>query len=308
MRLPALVLSLSAVAVGGYTAYDYYTPESKRSRALHDVEVLGPEIAPLDCMKGMPEAKSFTVALVLDARPASSLSSDAIKRGAIRSDCIRGAASNGTLRRAIDAWGPAAPSALAGVMEKCPFKKDDYPNPACFALEGLGLAHAQAALERIALDRKQPKDIYLGALYRRMQDPSWKSPAQLAELVAAEPDWEARELVIENLRAKRDQSAAPALRAAYAAEKDETVKGHLRAAFLEAEQPGKCVMEDDGRAAGDVCRYFCRDSNTRPWVRKTKKQICIEAIDPPAPAPGVANAPPAPAPVPNVATASPVAR
>ncbi len=292
MRVPAIVLGLSVVAIGGYTVYDYFTPDAKRARALHDVEVLGPQIAPLDCLKGMPEAKSFTVALVIDARPASSLSSDAIKRGAIRTDCIRGPASNGTLRRTVEAWGDGAPATLLAVMEKCAFKKDDYPSPACFALEGLGLAHAQAALERIALDRKQPKDIYLGALYRRMQDPAWKTPAQLAEMVGPETDWEARELLIETLRARRDPSTGTALRAAYAVEKDDTVKGHLRAAFLEAENPGKCVMEDDGRAAGDICRYFCRDANTRPWSRKAPKQACPETMDPPAPSPDLAAASP----------------
>lgn len=306
MRLPAVVLGVSAIAFGGYTIYDYYSPDSKSARAVHDVEVLGPEIAPLECLKGMPEAKAFTVALTLDARPAASLSSDAIKRGAIRTDCIRGAAQNGTLKRAISAWGPAAPAALTAVMEKCPFKKDDYPSPACFALEGLGLAHAQDALEKIALDRKQPKDVYLGALYRRMQDPSWRTTAQLAAMVAPETDWEAQELLIESVRARRDKAAAPALRAAYAVAKDEGVKGHLRAAYLEAENPGKCVMEDDGRAAGDICRYFCRDANTRPWGRKAPRQPCAETIDVPPAAPNVAAA--APVAKPDVAAASPVAR
>ena len=114
----------------------------------------------------------------------------------------------------------------------------------------------------------------------------------MAAMLAPETDWEARELIIENLRAKHSPEAIPGLQAAYAVEKDDTVRGHLHAAFLEAQNPGKCVMEDDGRAAGDICRYFCRDRNTREWSRKPGKQPCPETMEPPAAKPEVLAATP----------------
>ena len=297
MRLPALTLGLSAVAFGGYALWDYQSLESRSARAIHGVEVLGPNLTKLDCVDKGPFAKSFTVAVVLDARPLSSLNTDAIKRGAIRTDCIRGAAENGTLRRAVEAMGPQGPAFLAKVINTCAFKKDEYPSPACHALEGLGLAHAAGELEKIALDRKQPKDIYLGALYRLMQTPAWRTPAQLAGMIKDEPDWEARELMLEKLRALHSPAALDPLKEAYAVEKDDTVRRHLHAAVLELENSGKCVIEDDGGPAGVACRYFCRELNVRPWHARAPKTACPDLFDPPQAAPS-----------PDIAAASPVAR
>ena len=115
-------------------------------------------------------------------------------------------------------------------------------------------------------------EVWEGALYRAIQKPTSKSPAQLAAMIADDKEWEAKELLLEKIREKKDPAARDALQTAYAKEDDEQTKGHIRAALLEIDNPGRCVVEDEGRGADGICRYTCRETGTRLRFQKLGKE------------------------------------
>jgi hypothetical protein len=213
--------------------------------------------------------------VALDAVPPTTFDSDARKRGLIKHDCIRGAAQHSTLDRVLDATGDDVVAYAAKVVESCPYNKNEYPVPECVALDVLGRRADQspaavAALEKVATERKHGKEVWEGALYRLMSLPSWRTPAQLAAQLASEPEWEVRELLLEKVRERRDAQTRASLQTAYAKEDDQSTKGRIKAALLELDNPGKCVVEDEGRAEDGTCRYACRDQNLRLRYPKEK--------------------------------------
>ena len=77
--------------------------------------------------------------------------------------------------------------------------------------------------------------------------------------------------VLEKIRERKDPGARASLETAYAKEDDETTKGRIKAAILEIDNPGKCVVEDEGRGEDGICRYVCRDQNSRSRYPKDPK-------------------------------------
>jgi hypothetical protein len=290
MNVRALVIGAGVVALGGFALYDYNSPESRRHRALHDVENLKPDVVLPACLPQGPLAKAFVVAVALDAQAPSTFDSDARRRGVVKNECIRGAAQHATLDRLLEATGDDLVAFAAKVVEACPHGRNEYPVPDCVALEVLGQRAATTpaavtALERVLSDRKAPKEVWEGALFRLMKLPAWRTPAQLAERLASEPEWEARELLLEKVRERRDASTRASLETAYTKEDDQTTKGRIKAALLEQENPGKCVVEDEGRGEDGLCRYVCRDQNMRLRYPKERKQkVCPLVREPQAPA------------------------
>src|SRR5207248_9533783 len=134
---------------------------------------------------------------------------------------------------------------------------------ACIDVEALSLEGSKESLavieKQLASHEKTHKNVYLGALYRLMNTPGWKSNAQLAQMLPAETEWKAKELMIEHIRNNKDASAKPDLEKAYAAETDQQEKGMIKGALLELDNPVKCVMMDEGRAQHGLCRYTCHD-------------------------------------------------
>ena len=90
-------------------------------------------------------------------------------------------------------------------------------------------------------------------------------------MLSAETEWKAKELMIEYLRNHRDSSLKPELEKAYALEPDQQEKGMIKAAILEIDNPGKCVMTDEGRAESGICRYTCHDQQRWFGVPKLKE-------------------------------------
>jgi hypothetical protein len=287
MNVRAILIGAGVAALGGFALYDYNSPDSRRARSLHEVETLKPDVKPQACLPPGPLAKAFAVAVALDALPPNTFDSDARKRGVIKHDCIRGASQHATLDRLLDATGEDVVEYAAKVVDSCQTAKNEYPVPQCVALDVLGRRSdhspaAVAALEKVLAARKGVKEVWEGALFRLMSMPAWRTPAQLAGLLAAEPEWEARELLVEKLRERRDPQARAPLETAYAKEEDQGTKGRIKAALLELDNPGKCVVEDEGRAEDGSCRYFCRDQNLRPRYAKDKGQ-CPLVRDPEGP-------------------------
>jgi len=70
---------------------------------------------------------------------------------------------------------------------------------------------------------------------------------------------------------RKDPASRGSLETAYGKEVDETTKGRIKAAILEIDNPGKCVAEDEGRGTDGICRYVCRDQNTRARYPKDPK-------------------------------------
>jgi hypothetical protein len=275
MNVRTVLIGAGVAALGGFALYDYNSPDSRRARALHEVETLKPDVKPHSCLPPGPLSRAFAVAVTLDALPPTTFDSDARKRGLIKHDCIRGADQHSTLDRLLDAAGDDVVAYAAKVVESCPYNKNEYPVPECVALDVLGRRAdkspaAVAALEKIATERKKGKEVWEGALYRLMSLPSWRTPAQLAAQLASEPEWEARELLVEKVRERRDAQARASLQTAYAKEEDQSTKGRIKAALLELDNPGKCVVEDEGRAEDGTCRYVCRDQNLRLRYPKEK--------------------------------------
>ena len=262
MNIRTILIGLAVLAFGGYALYDYNSPDSKRARELKEIEQLEPDIKPAECFPKGLNAKLFAVAVQRDRRPKAEVESDTVRRSAIEHDCIRGN-NPATVQRLVKALGSAGVPVYAEVLEKCPVVKDEYPVLACFALDALGYEGSKdsvAALEKALTNKeKGRKQVYLGALYRLMNTPGWKTVSQLAQMEPAEPEWKAKELMIEYIRNHRDPTAKPDIEKAYAAETEQQEKGMLKGALLELDNPGKCVMMDEGRAENGVCRYTCHD-------------------------------------------------
>jgi len=185
MNVRAILIGAGVAALGGFALYDYNSPDSRRARALHEVETLKPDVKPHSCLPPGPLSRAFAVAVTLDALPPTTFDSDARKRGLIKHDCIRGAAQHSTLDRLLDATGEDVVTYAAKVVESCPYNKNEYPVPECVALDVLGRRAdaspaAVSALEKVATERKHGKEVWEGALYRLMSLPSWRTSAQLA--------------------------------------------------------------------------------------------------------------------------------
>jgi hypothetical protein len=274
MKLRTVLVGLGLVALGGAALYDYNSPDSRRARELHDIEKLKPDIKIADCYPQGPLAKAFAAAIANDT-PESPIENDVQRRSVIKHDCIRGGSAHGTVDKLAAAAGNEIVPYLEQVVDRCKFDRNQLPNPACLALDALatqGTPAATGALEKIATERKTSKEVFLGALYRAMQLPGFRTPAQLAAMIADDKEWEAKELLLEKIREKSDPAARDPLSRAYAKEEDETTKGHIRAALLELDNPGRCVAEDEGRGADGICRYTCRETKSRLSVQKMGKE------------------------------------
>jgi hypothetical protein len=113
-----------------------------------------------------------------------------------------------------------------------------------------------------------------------MTTSGWKPNAQLAQMLPSETDWEAKQLIIEYVRHHRDPAAKADLQTAYDKEPELQEKGLIKAAILELDNPGKCVVNDEGRAESGLCRYTCTDINR--WFSVPKpKTGCVLVADPP---------------------------
>lgn len=284
MNIRTILVGAGVLALGGYALYDYNSPESKLARELKEIEQLEPDIKPPECFPKGQNAKLFAAAIQRDRRPRRELTDEVTRRSAITHDCIRGNDPK-TVARLVKALGPAGVPVYAEVLEKCPVVKDEYPVYACFALDALhfeGGKDASAALEKALTNKdKGRKNVYLGALYRLMNTTGWKTNAQLAQMIPVEPVWEAKQLLIEHIRHHKDPSARPDLDKAYSLEQEQQEKGLIRAALLEIDNPGKCVVSDEGRAETGLCRYTCTEINR--WFSLPKpKTGCALATDPPA--------------------------
>lgn len=306
MKLSTMLIGAGALALGGYVYYDYNSPDSKNARELKEIEQLAPDVKAPSCFPQGLNARLFAIAVARDQRTPLQLGDDVTKRGLIEHDCIRGNQPP-TVLRLTKALGEKAVPIYADVLEKCPVVKDEYPIYACFALDALaatGGKDAVAAMEKeLTRHDKGRKNVYLGALYRLMQTPGWKNNTQLADLVMTETEWKAKELMLEHIRNHKDIAAKPELEKAYAAEQDQQEKGLIKGAILELENPGKCVMMDEGRAENGVCRYTCHDINRWFSIPKPANAKCLLVVDPPAEAsaqpPVTAATPAAPAPAPE---------
>jgi hypothetical protein len=160
--------------------------------------------------------------------------------------------------------------------------------PPCVALDVLSRRavkskEAVAALEKIAKERKGAKEVWEGATFRLISIPNWRTPAQLAQQLASEPEWELRELLLEKIRERRDPATRASLETAYAKEDDATTKGRIKAALLEIDNPGKCVVEDEGRGEDGLCRYVCLEQNLRLRYPKEAKAKTCPMVRPPEP-------------------------
>src|SRR6267143_945637 len=284
MNIRTILIGAGVLALGGYALYDYNSPDSKLARELKEIEQLEPDIKPPECFPKGQNAKLFAVAIQRDRRPKSELTDEVRRRSVIAHDCIRGKDSK-TVERVVKALGQGGVPVYAEVLEKCPVVKDEYPVYGCLALDALyfeGGKDASAALEKALTNKdKARKNIYLGALYRLMNTKGWKTNAQLAQMLPAETEWEAKELMLEYIRHHKDPSAKPDLERAYAAEQDPQERGLIKAALLEMDNPGKCVVTDEGRAETGLCRYTCIEINR--WFSGPKpKTGCPLVANPPA--------------------------
>ena len=264
MNIRTIVIAVAVLALGGYALYDYYGPESKLARELKEIDQLEPDLKAPDCFPKGPNAKLFAIGIQRDRRPKAELNNDVVRRSAIKHDCIRGNEPK-TVQRVVKALGASGVTVYSEVLQKCPVVKDDYPVYGCFALDALsaeGSKDSVAAMESaLGSKDKARKNIYLGALYRLMNTSGWKTNAQLAQMIPAETEWEAKELMLEHIRHHKDPTAKPDLERAYAAEQDPQERGLIKAALLEMDNPGKCVVTDEGRAETGLCRYTCIEIN-----------------------------------------------
>ena len=284
MKLSSIVVPAAVIAIGAYVYYDYNSPESRNARELKEIEQLAPDVKAPSCFPQGLNARLFAIVISRDQRQQGELENDQQRRGIIEHDCIRGGPQT-TVQRLVKALGPAGVPAYAGVLEKCPASRDEYPVYPCFALDALsaqGGKDAVAAMEKALGNKdKAHKEVYLGALYRLMNAPGWKTVPQIADMLPAETEWKAKELMLEYIRNHRDAAAKPNLEKAYAAEQDQQEKGLIKAALLELDYPGKCVMTDEGRAENGICRYTCHDLNRWFSVPKPAQGTCPLVVDPP---------------------------
>ena len=294
MNIRAILIGAGVVALGGYALYDYYSPDSKLARELKELEQLEPDIKAPDCFPKGPNAKLFAVGIQRDRRSKVEMNNEVTRRSAIKHDCIRGNDPK-TLQRVVKAVGSAGVPVYAEVLEKCPVVKDEYPVYGCFALDALyaeGSKESVAVMEKALTNKdKARKNIYLGAVYRLMNTKGWRTNSQLAQMLTTETEWEAKELMLEYIRHHKDPSAKPDLEKAYAAEQDLQERGGIKAALLELDNPGKCVVTDEGRAESGNCRYTCIDINR--WFSIPKPAAgCPLVSDPPAESQQQQGAPP----------------
>ena len=302
MKLSSILIGAGAVALGGFVWMDYNSAESKNSREVKEIQTLAPDTKPPECFPKGVNARLFAIGISRDERSKADLENDVTRRSAIEHDCIRGN-QPATVLRVVKALGAAGVPVYAEVLEKCPVVKDEYPVYACFALDALaaeGGKDSVAALEKALTNHdKVRKNIYLGALYRLMSTTGWKTTPQLAAMLPTEQDWKAKELMLEYIRNHKDAAAKPELEKSYASETDQQEKGLIKAALLELDNPGKCVMTDEGRAENGTCRYTCHDINRWFAVPKPKNVACPLVVDAPsdqnATAPAVNTATPVPA-------------
>src|SRR5438552_459556 len=188
--------------------------------------------------------------------------------------CCAGAGSMHGRRRSIRAMNIRPILIGAGVVAFGGYALYDYYGPES--------KHARELMESALANKdKARKNVYLGALYRLMSTKGWKTTPQLAQMLPAETDWEAKQLIIEYVRHHRDAAARADLQAAYDKEAELQEKGLIKAALLEIDNPGKCVVNDEGRAESGVCRYTCTDINRWFGVPKPKTG-CALVTDPPA--------------------------
>ena len=296
MKLSQILIGAGVVALGGYVWMDYNSAESKNARELKEISQLAPDVQVPDCFPKGINGRLFAISISRDQRPRAELENDVQRKSAIEHDCIRGN-QPATVQRTVKALGATGIPIYAEVLEKCPVVKDEYPVYSCFALDALaaeGSKDSVAVLEKSLTNKdKSRKQVYLGALYRLMMTPGWKTTAQLAAMLPAEQEWKAKELMLEYIRNHKDAAARPELEKSYAAETDQQEKGLIKAALLELDNPGRCVMTDEGRAENGICRYTCHDINR--WFSTPKpKAGCPLVTDPPKdqPAPPVSAATP----------------
>jgi hypothetical protein len=283
MNIRTILIGAAVFALGGYALYDYNSPDSKLARELKEIEQLEPDVRPPECFPKGQNAKLFAVGIQRDKRPKAEMANEVTRRSAITHDCIRGNEPR-TVQRVAKALGTAGVPVYAEVLEKCAVVKDEYPVYGCFALDALyteGSKDSVAALEKALANKdKGRKNIYLGSLYRLINTAGWKSNAQLAQLLPAETVWEAKHLIVEHIRHHKDPSARPDLAKAYASEQELQEKGLIKAALLELDNPGKCVVNDEGRAESGSCRYTCTETNR--WFSVPKPRTgCPLVTDPP---------------------------
>jgi len=296
MNIRTIIVLAAVVLLGGLALMDYYSADSLKARELSDIQKLAPDVQPPACFPPGPQSKLLAAAIKNDQRAPESLNDDATRRSAIKHDCIRGNG-NATVQRLVKALGPQALPLYTAVLEKCPVVKDEYPVYPCFALDALGFDGSKEALatmeKALANKDKARKNVYLGALYRLMQAPGWRTTTQLAAMVPGETEWEAKDLILEQVRAKKDPAARTELEKAFATENDEQERGKIKAALLELDNPGRCVVEDEGRGEDGNCRYVCRDQNMRVKLAKQGKTCPLVREAPaPDPQPGVASSSP----------------
>jgi len=290
MKIRTIIILGAVLVLGGYVFYDYNSPDSKLARELKELQQLEPDIKVPECFpKGKNpqtelQAKLFAVGIQRDRRSKQEMMNEVTRRSATQHDCIRGNEPR-TIQRVVKALGPDAVPVYAEVLQKCPVIKDDYPVYACFALDALGAEGGKASVaameKELSNKDKVRKNVYLGALFRLMNTKGWKTNGQLAQMIPTEAYWEAKDLIIEHIRHHKDPSAKPDLEKAYAAEPEQQEKGLIKAALLEIDNPGKCVVNDEGRAASGTCRYTCTEINR--WFATPKPAAgCALVADPPA--------------------------
>lgn len=303
MNIRTIIIGVAVLLGVGYVFYDYNSPDSKNARELKEIEQLEPDIKPADCFPKGINGKLFAEVIEHDRRKPVDLESDQTRRSAIEHDCIRGPGAGyepTQITRLVKALGPAGIPTYTEVFEKCPVVKDEYPVYSCIAMDALtaeGSKESLAVIEKeLSNHDKTRKNVYLGALYRLMNTPGWKTNAQLAALIGQQgDDWKAKELIIEHIRNHKDLSAKADLEKAYASETDQQEKGMIKGALLELANPGKCVMFDEGRAEKGICYYTCLDQNKRFNTPKPAEGCAlVRDLPPEAQQPPVAAAATAP--------------
>ncbi len=262
MNIRNIIVAVALLGFGGFAVWDYRSADSQRLRDLSALEKLAPDVEIPSCYPKHPNAKVLAGAVWADVHSKGEIETEEQRRGALQHDCIRGANSRANVEKLAVVLLDQGVALFSGVIDGCKVEKTDSSPSACFALDGLAAAHtpkAIAVLEKTLASGTVAKEVALGALFRLLQTPGWKTHAQLVALIPEQKHWEAKELIVEKIREVRDPSLKEALRSASAAETDGQEKGKLMAAVLEIENPGRCVVEDQGVGADGICRYLCKD-------------------------------------------------
>src|ERR1700693_4887088 len=106
MKLSTILIGAGVVALAGYVVMDYNSADSKNARELKEIEQLAPDVKPPSCFPPGLNSKLFAVAIARDQRTKAEIENDAIRKGVIEHDCIRGN-SPATVQRVAKALGPA---------------------------------------------------------------------------------------------------------------------------------------------------------------------------------------------------------